>query len=80
MDSLQCKLCETVNVYKCVYLGKDSLSMAARVEDETVKSPGSLVISTYAPCEDITKTITPDLKCPNGKGEHHYNSHFNVIS
>ena len=54
--------------------------MAARVEDETVKSPGSLVISTYAPCEDITKTITPDLKCPSGKGEQHYNSHFIVIS
>jgi phosphoribosylformylglycinamidine synthase len=28
----------------------------------TVKSPGSLVISAYAPCPDITKTITPDIK------------------
>jgi len=56
----------------CVYIvsvtitaGKDSLSMAARVNDATVKSPGTVVISTYAACEDITKTITPDFKCPD---------------
>ncbi|PIK44321.1 hypothetical protein BSL78_18828 [Apostichopus japonicus] len=48
--------------------GKDSLSMAARVDQETVKAPGSLVISTYVGCPDITATVTPDLKCPNGKG------------
>ncbi|MBZ0157286.1 MAG: phosphoribosylformylglycinamidine synthase [Alphaproteobacteria bacterium] len=52
--------------------GKDSLSMAARVplpsgESETVKSPGTLVISAYATCPDITKVVTPDLKAP-GKG------------
>ncbi|XP_040269282.1 phosphoribosylformylglycinamidine synthase isoform X2 [Bufo bufo] len=48
--------------------GKDSLSMAARVEAETVKAPGSLVISVYAVCPDITATITPDLKNPGEKG------------
>ena len=42
--------------------GKDSLSMATRVGKETVKSPRELVISAYATVEDITKTITPDLK------------------
>ena len=42
--------------------GKDSLSMAARVGNETVKSPGTLVISTYAPCPDIRVKVTPDLK------------------
>ncbi|MCI0468467.1 MAG: phosphoribosylformylglycinamidine synthase subunit PurQ, partial [Nitrospirae bacterium] len=52
--------------------GKDSLSMAARVihpsgKTETVKSPGALVISAYAPCPDITKAVTSDLKMP-GKG------------
>ncbi len=50
--------------------GKDSLSMAAKVvhpsgETETVKSPGTLVISAYAACPDITKVITPDLKMPD---------------
>ncbi|RJQ44742.1 MAG: phosphoribosylformylglycinamidine synthase [Nitrospiraceae bacterium] len=49
--------------------GKDSLSMAAQVKDssgttETVKSPGTLVISAYATCPDITKVITPDIKRP----------------
>jgi phosphoribosylformylglycinamidine synthase len=49
--------------------GKDSLSMAAKVTNpdgttETVKSPGTLVISAYVTCPDITKTITPDLKAP----------------
>ncbi|KAG9466959.1 phosphoribosylformylglycinamidine synthase isoform X1 [Eleutherodactylus coqui] len=48
--------------------GKDSLSMAARVGAETVKAPGSLVISVYAVCPDITATITPDLKNPGQKG------------
>ncbi|XP_052797256.1 phosphoribosylformylglycinamidine synthase-like isoform X2 [Mya arenaria] len=48
--------------------GKDSLSMAARVGEETVKAPGTLVISAYVGCPDITLTVTPDLKCPQGKG------------
>jgi phosphoribosylformylglycinamidine synthase len=53
--------------------GKDSLSMAAKVTNsdgskETVKSPGTLVISAYVTCPDITKTVTPDLKAP-GKGK-----------
>ena len=47
--------------------GKDSLSMAARVTDhsgdtEIVKSPGTLVISAYVTCPDITKVVTPDIK------------------
>ena len=52
--------------------GKDSLSMAAQAphplsdnnKTETVKSPGTLVISAYATCPDITKVITPDIKKP----------------
>ncbi len=52
--------------------GKDSLSMAAQVpsrinteKNEMVKSPGTLVISAYAPCPDITRIITPDIKRPS---------------
>ncbi|KAH8240983.1 hypothetical protein KR026_009751 [Drosophila bipectinata] len=44
--------------------GKDSLSMAAKVGKETIKSPGTLVISTYAPCPDVRLRVTPDLKGP----------------
>ncbi|XP_069738677.1 phosphoribosylformylglycinamidine synthase [Phaenicophaeus curvirostris] len=48
--------------------GKDSLSMAARVGPQTVMAPGTLVVSAYAVCPDITATVTPDLKCPQGRG------------
>ncbi|KAM9305327.1 phosphoribosylformylglycinamidine synthase [Gastrophryne carolinensis] len=48
--------------------GKDSLSMAARVGPETVKAPGSLVISAYAVCPDVSVTLTPDLKNPGERG------------
>ncbi|MEK6672895.1 MAG: phosphoribosylformylglycinamidine synthase, partial [Nitrospirota bacterium] len=50
--------------------GKDSISMAAVVRNnqatghEIVKAPGSLVISAYTTCPDITKVITPDIKQP----------------
>lgn len=44
--------------------GKDSLSMAARLpnpndpsKSEIIKAPGSLVVSAYAPCPDVTKVI-----------------------
>ncbi|KAJ0405903.1 hypothetical protein ATCC90586_003364 [Pythium insidiosum] len=42
--------------------GKDSLSMAAKVNKQDVKAPGTLVITMYAGCDDVEKTVTPDLK------------------
>jgi phosphoribosylformylglycinamidine synthase len=47
--------------------GKDSLSMATMVGDETVKSPRELVISAYAAVPDITRIITPDIKHPGSQ-------------
>ncbi|KAK8811334.1 hypothetical protein WA158_003068 [Blastocystis sp. Blastoise] len=44
--------------------GKDSCSMAAKVDNEIVKAPGTLVISLYAPCPDVYKVVTPNLKKP----------------
>ena len=44
--------------------GKDSVSMAARVKDETVKAPNEVVISAYATVPDIRKVVTPDIKKP----------------
>jgi len=44
--------------------GKDSLSMATRVQEKIVKSPRELVISAYATMPDITKVVTPDIKKP----------------
>lgn len=42
--------------------GKDSLSMAAHVGDEVVKSPGELTISAYVDVPDVNKSVTPDIK------------------
>ncbi len=52
--------------------GKDSLSMAALAPtagggEETVKAPGTLVVSAYVTCPDIRATVTPDLELP-GRG------------
>lgn len=53
-----------IDVGMAVDGGKDSLSMATMVGDETVKSPRELVISTYASMADLTKVVTPDVKTP----------------
>lgn len=42
--------------------GKDSLSMATKMGNDLVVSPGELVIMGYAPVPDITKVVTPDFK------------------
>jgi len=48
--------------------GKDSLSMAAQCGNELVKAPGELTLTCYVTCPDVTKTVTPDLKCPKKYG------------
>lgn len=61
-------MCQVMNELQiAVDGGKDSLSMAAKVGDgnknyEVIKAPGTLVISAYAPCVDITNVVTPDFK------------------
>ncbi|CAG9785046.1 unnamed protein product [Diatraea saccharalis] len=42
--------------------GKDSLSMCAYAGGKKVMSPGTLVVSTYAPCPNITVKIEPALR------------------
>lgn len=44
--------------------GKDSLSLAAKVFDEMVKSLGTLVLTTYVGTSDFRLRITPDIKKP----------------
>lgn len=46
----------------CIPVGKDSLSMKTVLENETVISPLSLIISAFAPVNDIRKTLTPVLQ------------------
>ena len=42
--------------------GKDSLSMMVKTDVKDVVSPGNVVITSYAPCLNIHKGITPNLK------------------
>jgi phosphoribosylformylglycinamidine synthase len=43
--------------------GKDSLSMTQKYPDgSTVYAPGTVIISAVAEVEDITRTVSPDLK------------------
>lgn len=50
----------------CIPVGKDSLSMRTNwIENDnekSVSSPLSLVISAFAPTNNVTKTLTPELK------------------
>ena len=41
--------------------GKDSLSMAQKYEDQTVLSPGTVVVSAAGHCSDITTVVQPLL-------------------
>ena len=46
--------------------GKDSLSMKQEYKQGKVTAPGTVIISAGAPCSDITKVVTPDLKQKGG--------------
>jgi phosphoribosylformylglycinamidine synthase len=49
-------------------VGKDSVSMTAWTEKggkkHAIKSPGNVQMIAFAPCPDITKVVTPDIKRP----------------
>ena len=44
--------------------------MAARVADETVKCPGTLVVTVYSAVPDIRLVLTPDLKVAGSRIVH----------
>jgi phosphoribosylformylglycinamidine synthase len=49
--------------------GKDSLSMATDCDDGVrVPCPATVVVTAYAPCADVSRVMTPDVKVP-GEGE-----------
>lgn len=64
VEAIGMDLCPKLGI--AIPVGKDSLSMKMvwkkEAKDFSVVSPVSLVISAFAPCEDIRKTLTPDLK------------------
>ncbi|ULJ61247.1 phosphoribosylformylglycinamidine synthase [Wielerella bovis] len=58
------QMCQALGV--SIPVGKDSLSMKTvwqeNGENKAVVSPLSLIISAFAPVQDVRKTVTPDLK------------------
>lgn len=64
-------LCPALGI--AIPVGKDSLSMRASWSDEqankSVVSPMSLIITAFAPVQDVTKTLTPELLTSSALGE-----------
>lgn len=64
-------LCPALGI--AIPVGKDSLSMRANWSDgqanKSVVSPMSLVITAFAPVQDVTKTLTPELVNSSALGE-----------
>lgn len=58
------ELCREIGV--AIPVGKDSMSMRTRWEDETgehqVVAPVSLIVSAFAPVIDVTRHLTPQLR------------------
>ncbi len=61
-------LCPALGI--AIPVGKDSMSMRTQWqengEEKSVTSPLSLVISAFAPVQDIRKTVTPQLRTDQG--------------
>lgn len=64
-------LCPALGI--AIPVGKDSLSMRANWSDEqankSVVSPMSLIITAFAPVQDVTKTLTSELLTSSALGE-----------
>ena len=46
-------------------VGKDSLSMRTQWEEKEVVAPLSLIVSAFAPIEDVRRVLTPELRSTN---------------
>ncbi len=65
------ELCPALGI--SIPVGKDSLSMRTAWEEgghaKEVIAPLSLVVSAFAPCEDVRRTLTPQLRTSYGETE-----------
>src|SRR5690606_37926767 len=65
------ELCPALGI--TIPVGKDSMSMKTRWQeddqDKSVTAPLSLVISGFAPVQDIRRTLTPQLRLDKGDSE-----------
>lgn len=60
VEAVGMDLCPKLGI--AIPVGKDSLSMQAAWDDKQVTSPVSLVVSAFAPVEDVRQHVTPQLQ------------------
>ena len=60
VEAISMELCPQLGI--AIPVGKDSLSMQATWEDQQVTSPVSLIVSAFAPVEDVRRHATPQLR------------------
>ncbi|HEY5896895.1 MAG TPA: phosphoribosylformylglycinamidine synthase, partial [Burkholderiales bacterium] len=61
------ELCPALGV--SIPVGKDSLSMQTKWDANEVVSPLSLIVSAFAPVDDVRDTLTPQLRTDQGDTE-----------
>lgn len=65
------ELCPALGI--AIPVGKDSMSMRAKWqqdgEDRAVVSPVSLIVTGFAPVDDVRRTVTPQLRLDRGETE-----------
>ena len=68
VEAIGMELCPALDI--CIPVGKDSMSMRAKWkhgdQEKSVVAPISLIISAFAPVEDVTRTLTPQLRTDLG--------------
>jgi phosphoribosylformylglycinamidine synthase len=67
VQAVAMELCPALGV--SIPVGKDSLSMRTAWEGNEVVAPVSLIVSAFAPVEDVRGTLTPRLRTDAGESE-----------
>ena len=67
VEAIGMELCPELGI--SIPVGKDSMSMKTRWEDKEVTAPLSLIISAFAPVNDLSSTWTPALRRSEEVGE-----------
>ncbi|GAB7360606.1 hypothetical protein MBLNU230_g0486t1 [Neophaeotheca triangularis] len=67
VEAIGMELCPELGI--SIPVGKDSMSMKTKWEGKEVTAPLSLVISAFAPVNDLSSTWTPALRRPEDVGE-----------
>ncbi|KAK4542295.1 hypothetical protein LTR36_006948 [Oleoguttula mirabilis] len=67
VEAIGMHLCPELGI--SIPVGKDSMSMKTKWDDKEVTAPLSLVITAFAPVNDLSSTWTPALRRPEEVGE-----------